>query len=148
MNIGDGSVTADSGGNLGVAGDLTLNGRLKSNNGSIVLEIGDGENDLFVIKNAKGETLFSVNPSGQIGGKGTYRGEWTKINPNDSIKVSHNFNATPSQISIIKSDNIQGYGFTSKGLGSEYYYEYYDNNSIQVYNKTGQAIYVKLTIER
>ncbi|KKR06415.1 MAG: Outer membrane autotransporter barrel domain-containing protein [candidate division WS6 bacterium GW2011_GWF2_39_15] len=148
LNIGDGSVTADSGGNLGVAGDLTLNGRLKSNNGSIVLEIGDGENDLFVIKNAKGETLFSVNPSGQIGGKGTYRGEWTKINPNDSIKVSHNFNATPSQISIIKSDNIQGYGFTSKGLGSEYYYEYYDNNSIQVYNKTGQAIYVKLTIER
>ncbi|MBI2356687.1 hypothetical protein HYV12_01360 [Candidatus Dojkabacteria bacterium] len=148
LNIGNGSLVSDSGGNLSVGGDLLIAGHLKSESGSLVLEIGSSINDMFVIKNVKGEVVFSVDGTGSVGGKGIYRSEWVRISPNSSLKVHHNFNATPSSINIIKSDNSQGYGFTSKGLGSEYYFEYYDSNTIQVYNKTSGVIYVKLTIEK
>ncbi len=148
LNIGNGNLVADSGGNLSLAGDLILGGRLKSNNGSILLEIGAGETDLFAIHNNQGEVVFSVDGKGKVGGKGVYRSEWVRVESNSRVRVSHNFGVTPSNINIIKADNVQGYGFTSKGLGTEFYYEYYDSNAIEVYNTTNNVIYVKLTLEK
>ncbi|HRI05514.1 MAG TPA: hypothetical protein PLV59_01010 [Candidatus Dojkabacteria bacterium] len=148
INLGEGKLVADSGGNLSLAGDLLLDGRLKSSSGSIVLEIGDNDTDLFSIKNRSGEVVFSVDGSGTVSGKGTYRSGWVKVEANDDITVYHNLGTTPSEISIVKADNSQGYGYTSKGLGSDFYFEANDSNSVKVFNNTNSVIYVKLTVQK
>jgi hypothetical protein len=149
LNIGDRNFVVDSGGNVDIAGDLILDGRLKSDDGGFIIALGDSEGEkLFEIKNSNDETVFSVDSKGQVGGKGVYKTEWLKVEAGKSIEVKHNFGATPSVINITKSEKSNGENFTTQGLGTEYYYEAKDKDSIKVYNKGDKTIYVKLTIQR
>lgn len=149
LNIGDKNFVVDTSGNVGLAGDLTLAGRAKGKEGNFIVELGDSSGkNLFAIKNSNDETVFSVDSKGQVGGKGTYRSEWLKVEAGKSIEVKHNFGSTPSAINITRSAKSNGENFTTQGLGTEYYYEAKDKNTIKVFNKTEKAIYVKLTIQR
>jgi hypothetical protein len=149
LNIGDKNFVVDGGGNVDVAGDLIVDGRLSSDSGGFIIALGDSEGEkLFEIKNSNDETVFSVDSQGEVGGKGVYKTEWLKIEADKSIEVKHNFGSTPSVINLTRSDKANGENFTTRGLGTDYYYEAKDKNSIKVYNKTDSTIYVKLTIQR
>jgi len=146
LNIGEKNFTVDSSGNLGVAGDILIGGRLRSE-GDFVISLLE-EDGQFEIQNALGDVIFSVNPDGEINGKGVFRSDWIRVPKMDFVIISHGFGKTPSNLSIIKSDNSDGADFSSKGLGRDFYYEESDKNSVKVYNNLSHDIYVKLTIER
>lgn len=149
LNIADGNLIVDGSGNMSVAGDLLLAGRAKGSDGSFIIELGDSNGEsLFAIKNSNDETVFSIDSKGQVGGKGVLRTEWLKVKANSSIEVEHKFGGAPSGVEVFKSDKSDGSNFTTKGLGSEYYYEAKNDNVIEVLNKTGKDIWVRLTIQK
>ncbi len=149
LNIGDSGFVVDSGGNVDIAGDMLLSGRIKGKSGGLIVELGDsGGNSLFEIKNGVGDTVFSIDSKGTIGGKSAYRSEWVKVSGNSSQDFVHNFGSIPAIIDLRKSDSSSGNAYTTKGVGVDYYYESVDNNTIRVYNKTVNDIYVKLNLQR
>jgi hypothetical protein len=149
LNIGNGNFSVDTGGNVGIAGDMVISGMLKGKDGSVLISLGDSlGKDLFAVQNSNGKTVFSVDSQGEVGGEGLYKSDWIKVDANSQKDVAHNFGKQPSEVNMVVSENSNGNGFTAKGVGTSYYFEATDDNTIRIVNTTNKDIFVKLTIAR
>lgn len=149
LNIGQDKFTVDTGGNVSVAGDMLVSGAFKGADGNLIVELGDSiGGKMFEIKNSDGKTVFSVDSKGEIGGSGVYKSTWLKIDANSHVDVNHNFGKAPSEMSVIISRNEDGSNFTTKGLGTSYYFESVSEDAIRIFNTTSNAVFVKITVSR
>lgn len=149
LEIGDGLFSVDTGGNVAVAGDMVIKGDIRGDNGNISLVLGDSNGEkLFEVKNSNGTTVFSVDSKGEVGGSGVYKSGWIKIESKSNIDINHNFGKTPSNVGFLVSTSSNGDGFSTKGVGTTYYFESIDSNTIRVFNTTEDDIFVKMNIQR
>ncbi len=147
MNLSDGNFVVDSMGNTNIAGDMVLSGALKGGNGNILAMLGDSlGNTAFEIKNDTGETVFKVDSLGVVAGKGVYRSGWLLVPANGDTILNHNLNISPSNITLVVSNNSNGNNFTTKGVGSDFYYENIDDNNMRLVNDTGSNVYIRTTL--
>ncbi len=147
MNLSDGNFTVDSLGNTSIAGDILLAGVLKGTNGNILAMLGDSAGlNAFEIKNNNGETVFKVDSLGVVAGKGVYRSGWILVPANSNTVLNHQLNMSPSNITLVISNNSNGTNFTTRGVGSDYYYENVDDNNVRLVNTTNTNVYIKTTL--